>query len=211
MMKKTFIIASILCFLVASTGWAQNSGVGIKGGINLSSLTTGGNDDKNLNYGVLVGIFNKIQVTESVAFQPELLYSPKGVRINYDESIIADGETKFNLHYLELPVKLVYNLSDDFEFQFGPYIGFLLGANTTTDADVLNIFEIDSENELNRENFNTIDYGLSAGIGFDFNPLVIGANYNLGLKQVAKEGKAPEKILDNAKNSVIQVYVGVKF
>ncbi len=210
-MKKAFVITSLMCLLVATTGWAQESSVGIKGGFNLSSLTTDGNDDSNLNLGINVGVFNKIALTKSVAIQPELLYSMKGTRINYDESSFAEGDSKFNLHYIDLPVKLVFNLSEDFEFQVGPYVGYLIGANTETDATVMDAFNIDSENELDRENFNTIDYGITAGLGFDLNPLIIGANYSLGLNQVAKKDKAPEEILDNAKNSVIQVYVGIKF
>ncbi len=210
-MKKAFVITSLMCLLVATTGWAQESSVGIKGGFNLSSLTTDGNDDSNLNLGINVGVFNKIALTKSVAIQPELLYSMKGTRINYDESSFAEGDSKFNLHYIDLPVKLVFNLSEDFEFQVGPYVGYLIGANTETDATVMDAFNIDSENELDRENFNTIDYGVTAGLGFDLNPLIIGANYSLGLNQVAKKDKAPEEILDNAKNSVIQVYVGIKF
>ncbi len=210
-MKKAFVITSLMCLLVATTGWAQESSVGIKGGFNLSSLTTDGNDDSNLNLGINVGVFNKIALTKSVAIQPELLYSMKGTRINYDESSFAEGDSKFNLHYIDLPVKLVFNLSEDFEFQVGPYVGYLIGANTETDATVMDAFNIDSENELDRENFNTIDYGVTAGLGFDLDPLIIGANYSLGLNQVAKKDKAPEEILDNAKNSVIQVYVGIKF
>ncbi len=210
-MKKAFVITSLMCLLLATTGWAQESSVGIKGGFNLSSLTTDGNDDSNLNLGINVGVFNKIALTKSVAIQPELLYSMKGTRINYDESSFAEGDSKFNLHYIDLPVKLVFNLSEDFEFQVGPYVGYLIGANTETDATVMDAFNIDSENELDRENFNTIDYGITAGLGFDLDPLIIGANYSLGLNQVAKKDKAPEEILDNAKNSVIQVYVGIKF
>ncbi len=210
-MKKVLIITTLMCVLINVPGWAQNSGIGIKGGLNLSSLTTDGSDDKNLNLGIHVGVFDKIPISESFSFQPELLYSAKGMRMNYDESLMADGDTNFNLHYLDLPLKLVYNLSDDFEFQFGPYVGYLIAAKVDTDAKFMDSFEIDSNSELDRENFNTIDYGLTAGIGFDFNPLVVGANYNLGLNQVAKKGKAPEKVLNNAKNSVIQVYVGIKF
>src|SRR5690606_7759006 len=129
--------------------------------------------------------FNKIAITESFAIQPELLYSRQGLKVEYDG--IADGETKFNLNYINLPVKLVFNLSEDFELQFGPYVGYLINANLKTDADLFGAFDISSDDDVNRKNFNAIDYGLSAGIAFDLKPLIIGFNYNYGLSQVAKD------------------------
>lgn len=209
-MKKLVLIA-VLSLGVSSMIYSQNSGAGIKGGLNLSSLSTDGNDDKNLKMGLHAGIFTKIPLSESFAIQPELLYSSKGIKLNYDESTMADGETKFNLNYIDLPVKLVFNLSEDFEFQFGPYVSYLVNANVDTDAEVLDYFQIDSEDEIDRERFKSLDYGLSAGLGFDTDPLIFGLNYNLGLAQVAKDDDLAYDFLGDAKNMVIQVYVGVKF
>jgi hypothetical protein len=210
-MKTLIAISTVVFLFIASTAKAQESSAGIKGGLNLSSMTTDGNDDKNLKPGFHIGVFNKIETSETFAIQPELLYSVKGIKYNYDESLFADGETRFNLHYLEVPVKLVFNLSEDFEFQFGPYVSYLLGANIDTDADVLDFFEIDSDDEIDRKNFNSFDYGLTAGIGFDLDPLIIGLNYNLGLNQVAKDDEVSEEILGDAKNTTIMVSVGLRF
>ena len=209
-MKKLIFIA-LLSIALGTMTYAQNGGTGIKGGLNLASLSTDGNDDKNLKMSPMFGVFTKIPLSESFAIQPELLFSGKGVKVNYDESFGTDGETKFGLNYIEVPVKLVFNLSEDFEFHVGPYIGYLINANTETDAEFLNYFQIDSEDELDREHFNTLDYGLSGGLGFDLDPLIFGFNYNLGLMQVAKDDDVSYDIFEDAKNRVIQVYVGIKF
>lgn len=208
-MKKILLIA-ILTLGFGSMIYAQNAATGIKGGLNLSSLSTEGNDDKNLKMGFHAGVFTKIPISEMFAVQPELLYSGKGIKLNYDESAIADGESKFNLNYIDLPVKLVFNLSEDFEFQFGPYFSYLVNANVDTDGEFLGA-EIDSFDELDRDHFNSFDYGLSAGLGFDLDPMIFGLNYNLGLKQVAKDDDVSYDLLGDAKNMVIQVYVGLKF
>lgn len=207
---KTIALIALLALGFGSTGFAQESVTGIKGGLNLSSLSTDGNNDKNLKVGFHAGVFSKIALSESFAIQPELLYSGKGIKINYDESGVAEGDSKFNLNYIDLPVKLVFNLSEDFEFQFGPYVSYLVNANVDTDA---NFFggNINSEDELDRDHFNTVDYGLSAGLGFDLDPMIFGINYNLGLKQVAKDDDIAYDLLGDAKNTVIQVYVGLKF
>lgn len=208
---RKLIIVSLSVILAGTSLYAQEATTGIKGGLNLSSLTTDGSDDKNLKPGFHAGVFTKIPVSEVFAIQPELLYSGKGIKLDYDESTFADGETKFNLNYIDLPVKLVFNLSEDFEFQFGPYISYLVNANVDTDAEVLDYFGIDSENEIDRDYFNSLDYGFTAGLGFDLDPLIFGLNYSLGLKEAAKDDEPSYDLLGDAKNSVIQVYVGMKF
>lgn len=212
MKKQTKFLFLFLIFTSVSIyTFAQSSGFGAKGGLNLSNMTVEGNNDSNLKAGFHVGVFNKIGISESFSIQPELLYSAKGFKYNYDESAIADGETKFNLNYIDVPVKLVFNLSRDFEFQLGPYFSYLAGANVDTDAEVLEFFNIDSTDELDRENFNAFEFGLTGGLGFTLDPLVLGFNYNLGLTQVAKDDEPTEAMLGDAKNTVIQVYAGILF
>jgi hypothetical protein len=190
---------------------AQNSGFGAKGGLNFSNMTVEGNNDQNLKFGFHAGVFNKISISESFAVQPELLYSGKGFKNNFDDNIFADGEAKFNLNYIDLPVKLVYNLAPDFEFQFGPYISYLASANVETNAEVLNYFDVSTQDDLDRDNFKTFDVGLTAGMGFNLNPVIVGFNYNLGLTKVAKDDRPTEEMLGDARNTVIQVFVGIMF
>jgi hypothetical protein len=210
-MKKLALISTLILIVFGADVYAQESRIGLKGGVNLSTLSIDDNNDKNLKMGFHAGVFNKIGITDKFAIQPELLYSVKGVKYNFDDNVLADGNAKFNLNYLDLPVKLVFNLSEDFEFQFGPYVSYLLNAILDTYAEVLGFWDIDGNDELDRENYNAFDFGVALGLGFDFDPLVVGFNYNLGLTPVAKEDKVSRDILDEAKNSVIQVYVGIKF
>ena len=210
-MKKLVILTGLFCLLISPALKAQESHAGIKGGVNLSSLTIDDNTDKNLKIGFHAGVYDKIALSESFAIQPELLYSVKGIKMNYDDNTFAEGDSKFNLNYIDLPVKFVLNLSEDFEIQFGPYVSYLVSANMDTDAELFDAFPIDSDDEIDRENFRSIDYGLSAGLGFDLDPMIIGFNYNMGLTPVAKDDEVSEDILGDAKNAVIQVYVGLKF
>lgn len=207
---KRILIITLLTIALSSMAFAQNATSGLKGGLNFSSLSTDGNNDKNLKMGFHAGVFTKIPLSASVALQPELLYSGKGIKLNYDESTVADGETKFNLNYIDVPVRLVFNLSEDFEFQVGPYFSYLVNANVDTDAEFFG-GDVISQDELDRDHFHAFDYGLSAGLGFDLDPLIFGFSYNLGLQQVAKDNDVSYDLLGNAKNTVIQVYAGLKF
>lgn len=208
-MKRSAIITSFICLLAASTATAQNSVVGIKGGLNLSSLTTDGTNDKALNPGFHAGLFSRMAIGEVFAIQPELLFSVKGTRITYDG--LVEGETRYNLNYIDLPVKLVFNLSENFSLHAGPYVGYLVNANFKTEAEVLDLFDIDDADEINRKNFNEFDYGVVGGLEFKLIPLLIGVSYNLGLNPVAAEGNVSRDLVGDARNTVIQLYVGIQF
>lgn len=208
-MKTKIFSMTLLALFLISAIQAQESSVGIKGGLNLSTMSTDGNNDENLKAGFHVGVFNKIALSESFAIQPEVMYSSKGLKINYEDAASVEGETKFTLHYIDVPVKLVFNLSRDFEFQFGPYVGYLMQAKITNDGSLAGI-PIESDDEIDRDNFKSLDYGLTAGLGFDLDPLIIGVNYNLGLSKVA-DGDVAKMLLDDAKNNVIMLSAGLKF
>ena len=203
-------IFTVALTLTAGAISAQESRFGIKGGLNVSTLTTNDFDDKNLKPGFHVGVFNKISLGEALAIQPELLFSTKGAKYSYD-NILVKGDSKFNLNYIELPVKLVVNLLTIFEVQFGPYVGYLVNAKAETNAEVLDFWNIGSEDEIDRKQFKAFDYGLSMGLGLNLDPLVIGVNYTLGLTTVADENKISDIILGDSKNSVIQIYMGIRF
>lgn len=210
-MKKISIVLLVAGIFLASEIVAQNSGFGAKGGLSFSNMTVEGNNDQNLKFGFHAGIFNKFSISENFAVQPELLYSVKGFKNNFDDNVFADGEAKFNLNYIDVPVKLVYNLAPDFDFHFGPYVGFLAGANVETNAEVLDYFNVNSQDELDRDNFNALDIGLTAGMGFTLDPVILGFNYNVGLTKVAKNDRPTEEMLGDARNTVIQVFVGIMF
>ncbi len=207
---KKLLFVSIAALLMPLSLAAQTSTAGLKGGLNLSGLTVDGNVDRHLKPGFHAGVFAKIPFSDFVGIQPELMYSGKGVRVNYDEDAFADGESKFNLHYVEMPVLLVINPSDVFFIEFGPYVSVLVGANTETDANFFGA-DVYSDNELDRNHFMPVDYGATGGIGFDLETMIVGARYSLGMQQVAKDDDVSYDLLGDARNAVWQVYVGFKF
>jgi len=212
-MKKLLIFIVLTSLSVPSMAQAQESKseFGIRGGVNLATLMSANEYDRNMKIGFHVGVFDKISLSENFAIQPELLYSLKGVKFNYDDEPLVDGYSKFNLHYIDLPVKFVFDITDNFEIQVGPYLSYLVFADVKTEGDVLNFFEINETDELDRKNFNTFDIGASAGLGFNLSPLVIGINYNMGFIPVAKEDEDAYDMLEKGRNSVIEVYAGIKF
>lgn len=205
-----FLLAALLLF--STSAFSQFSRFGVKAGLNMSNLTVEGNNDNTMKFGLNAGLLGKFYITERFALQPELLYSSKGFENDFDDEIFTDGEVNYNFNYIDVPIKLVFYLAEDFSFQIGPYIGYLINANVDVDnAELLDFFEVDSKDELDRDRFNALDFGITGGLGFELDPLILGFNYNLGLTQVAKENEPTELMLGDAKNTVIQVYAGILF
>src|SRR5882757_10201358 len=70
---------------------------GIKGGLNLTSLYVDDVSSEHMKVGFNAGIFAKLPVTKGFSIQPELLYSLKGAKENYNNFVQGDGEYRFNL------------------------------------------------------------------------------------------------------------------
>lgn len=173
---------------------------GIKGGLNVSNLITDEVTDKNARYGFHAGVYGQLFANEGFAIQPELNFSTKGNKVNYNVGII-DQETKFNLSYLDVPILAVFKLGDAAEIHAGAYWAYLVGANIDTDGDLGDDFR-----QLDRDNFDDWDYGLVGGIGFNLGDIQIGARYNYGLNTIARSEGA-RRILGSTKNSVGQIYL----
>ncbi|MBX2901404.1 MAG: PorT family protein [Cyclobacteriaceae bacterium] len=189
-----------LLLLLGGPAKAQSkSEFGIKGGLNLSNFYVEKIDDKDARLGFNAGLYSRAYITEFFAIQPELNYSTRGTEI------ISDGffnqRTKFNLNYLDIPVLAVFKLGKTVELQAGVYGGYLLNANIKSEGDLGNWFD-----DLDRDNFQTLDYGLTGGLGFNLGGVQLGARYNLGLQQVAKSNGA-RNVLGDSKNSLAQLYI----
>ncbi|MBS2096753.1 porin family protein [Carboxylicivirga linearis] len=194
---------------------AQKSKIGIKGGLNLSSMTFDNADEKNRLPGFNVGVFTHLPITKTFGVQPEVLYSTKGVKAIYNEEFlgmeVAEGESELNLKYLEVPVYFTFNFSKSFDIHLGPYIAVLLNSNAETDTEVLDWMNINESEDIDNDQFNKLDYGLAGGIAYHINNLSLGVNYSYGLNQVASSDEPIETLLGDAKNSNLQVYIGIAF
>src|SRR5690606_14162220 len=175
---------------------------GIKGGVNLSNLIIDEPHDRHTRFGFHAGVYGQLFANEGFAIQPEINYSTKGNEVSSNFGVI-DHETKFNLHYIDVPILAVFKLGNAVEIHAGPYWAYLVGASIDADGDVGDDFI-----ELDRDNFEKWDYGLVGGIGFNFNNIQIGARYNYGLKDIARSPGA-RQMLGSSKNSVGQLYLAI--
>lgn len=186
-----------------------NTKFGIKAGVNFSNLYTDNVDDNNMLTGFHVGGYAKIAITDVVAIQPELLYSTKGAELVYNNSLFG-GTAKFKLGYIEVPVLLVINVTENLSLQAGGYAAYLVDAKTTNEGNG-NTF--DFEDNLDTDDYNKFDAGLVGGIGFDIDSFGFGARYNYGLTTIGKQNNFSgfNYTFPDSKNSVISAFLNYSF
>jgi hypothetical protein len=181
---------------------------GVKGGVNLSNLYIDEVNDEKAKVGLHAGLWMKAPIGELFAIQPELLWSSKGTRIGSYQNIpfTQDGQVRFNLNYVELPVLASLTLGP-VSIQAGPYVAYLFNANVKNlKEDLTTSGSVD----LDRKDFNSTDFGLAGGLALDIKGFQLGARYNYGLREIGKSDIAGQ-ITRNAKNSVAQVFIGIGF
>jgi hypothetical protein len=196
----TFLIFSVL---ISSKIYSQEVSGGIKGGLTMSNLYIDRDDldDENARFGFHAGLFSQIMFIETFGIQPELLFTTKGTEATY--SGLVDQTVKFNLNYLELPALLVFRPVEILEFYVGPYAGLLLSSNIEFSG------LIDGEDEIDRDNFNTLDYGIVAGIAMNFGNVQAGLRYNIGLQKLA-DTNVTNLLLGDSKNAYGQLYIAFR-
>lgn len=205
--SKNLIFASAVLGLMSFTGMQAQEKIasyGFKGGLNFSNLYTDTVDDNNVLTGFNAGLYAKFPITNSIAIQPEISYTTKGAELVYNNAIVQ-GTAKFNVNYIEVPVLLVANITENFNVHVGPYAAYMVSGKTTNDSNFSS-----SQRELDTDDFNKFDAGISGGVGIDLDAVNFGVRYNYGLTKIGKDDSSSNFISSDAKNSVLNVYVGLR-
>lgn len=197
----------VLPLLILSSFFVKAQSVdqsGIRASLNLSNLYVQSVDNENTKPGFAVGVYFRKSLSDQISIQPEINYSLKGSQINYNNFLNGSGKYRYNLSYIEIPVLANFHLGESIYFSAGPYVATLISVKV---KDVNGDGSVNGVDEYDRDDFNTFDYGVAAGVGFDFAGGTAGVRYNYGLADVAPEGNG----LDNGKNSVLQFFIGFAF
>ncbi len=240
------IFALVTMFTLSSTSvYAQGlTGIGLKAGLNLANaygdevepvlafaaLTGFGMSDEEaaalaydidvstkMRIGAAFGAFLEFSINDKFAIQPELLYTMKGVKGEFEGEDPDSGETvkvkgTIKLSYLEIPVLVRLSIPTEGKikpsFLIGPALAFEISAEQEGEAKGETIDESGSEDT----DVKGVDFGLvfGAGVAYELEKgkLMFDARYTLGLTSVPDIEGAGDI---NAKNSVISITVGYCF
>ena len=211
-MKKLFLGLG----LVAGTfAFAQTSPTfGIKGGMNVSSLSKdGGLEDQGSKIGFNGGIFLNAPISEQFSIQPEVLYNNLGSKVTVTEVNLGNdnysAEYARHLDYISVPVMAQFMATPNFYIEAGPQFSFLVDARDKYKNTKNGSTEDAESYSLDKDNFKNFDFGLGLGIGYYFTPQIgINARYTAGLTDIYKSNSESR---DNVKNNVFQVGLNFKF
>lgn len=156
---------------------------GLKSGINFAELW--GKDalpESDRKVGYSFGVYASYKISKEWKFQPELIWSLQG------ENSKASG--RYKISYLNIPLMFKWK-HKHFYTEVGPQVG-LLTINTAKSVP----------EELKIENFETFDFSLNAGFGYEvFEDWSFGVRYIQGVTNIVR-GR-------DLKNSVL--YLGISY
>lgn len=204
-MKRYFLpsILAIGTITATTTVSAQGPLFGVKGGLNYSTLAVEEADDETSRIGYNFGLFARTAPEQAIGLQVELLYSTKGSTTNYSTLFgLIEQEVDFNLNYLELPVLASFRIGGIVDLQVGGYAAYLMSAKVKSSGDLGS-----GSDELDRDNFNSMDFGVAGGVGFNLGPNAqLGVRYLHGLSTIADSDVA-DLVLGDSKNRCVQAYI----
>jgi len=184
-MKKISLFLCALFF--AGILFAQNANIGLKGGLNISTIRVNGNNEWGSKPGFNGGLLAHVHLSPTIALQPEVVYSSQGAKYT-----ISNGEHALSLNYINIPLQLQYMFNNGFRLQTGPQVGFL-----TNVKDKVNQMET---GYFTTQDFKSIDFSWTAGLGYlTYSGLGVDARYNFGLSNINNGGA------NNLRNNVFQL------
>ncbi len=202
-------------FLAVVSVQAQMS-FGAKAGANMANIE-GDDWDTDGRTALFLGAYARIGISESLSFQPELLYSAKGFKNSESES--GDGysysyESVGKLNYLDIPLMLNVGLTEAFYLQAGPQLSLLLSAEDEWEWTETEDGESDSGSGTDdmKESLKGMDFGIGVGAAYDFDfGLGVFARYNLGLSNISDVESEEGESDISMKNKVFQIGLSYAF
>jgi hypothetical protein len=195
--------------LAASAGQAQTVQAGVKIGVDFSSLPNAGevidqivkiaSTETSSKAGAVFGGFVMFPITDRLAFQPELAFVMKGVKLNEGSA----GTVTTSLRYLEFPMLVRYSMALDTHTGYvlvGPTFGVKASTSAQLDGSSQTDYNIDPA-------IRTFDAGLAFGGGIEYGRYLFEARYTQGLTDVGTDAYPHP---DSLKNRVFTILAGIR-
>jgi len=205
MNKKIFILIFFLAFAKGNVSFAQFS-LGIRGGINFSSLKTDNTQSVGVNLqqsldtktGYVGGVYARIG--SKFFIQPELIFSAKGGSVNFLKN--GSSTQTVAIDYTNIDVPLLVGIKfGPLRLNAGPMASFTVSNKGLDEA-------IKTYSSNVGESFKKASYGYQVGGGLDLGSLSIDLRYEGSLSEVAALNSS--NINFSQKSNLWQLTLGLK-
>lgn len=178
--------------------------IGLKGGVNLSSVKLAGLSTNLENKtGYQLGAFARIGRT--VFIQPEVYFSAKEVNVDVLNSLTTNqGVVGFSQKSLDVPILLGVKFGP-IRVLAGPVATYAISASTSPDAAVKSYFSGTSQEIINRSSFS-----YQAGLGFDILNLSLDLRYEGAMSELNNTIAVPTGFQYSQKPSYYQATIGFR-
>lgn len=206
-MKKLIfsITLAVTAMILGTTNtYAQQTKVGIKAGLSLTTLGAATFSGLSVNYdhrpGFQGGLFLETPLSKTVLFSPQVLFTQKGGNINTTiNSVNVKGSTQIN--YIDVPLLVGFKANANLAFYVGPQVSFLL-----SQKDVYTVGSTTTTNTSTTGTKKTL-FGGNIGAGYKFTDKVsLNANYIFDFGEAAEAASS-----SGEKNSGFVFTLGLLF
>ncbi|MCB0771604.1 MAG: PorT family protein [Flavobacteriales bacterium] len=213
-MKKVVLGSLALGLSVLTYGQVD---IGAKAGLNYNIWTLKDADPSN-GIGFHLGAYGRIPFSDMLAFQPELLFTTRGVKESIDETVSytnafmqmvmerTEGDATVKVSYIEVPLLLDIMASEGFHVHVGPVLALRMGYNSSLDytetqtvagTTTTSTFSGESSDDTGIAGF---DFAAAAGLNYEME-----SGFNLGLRYL----RGFTSIAENSADPLI--YNGIQF
>lgn len=213
-MKKAIIMIALVAFATTSlkaqtTTTTDNRGkltFGVKAGTNYSNVYDSEGEDfvADGKFGLAAGAFVVVPLGKIFGIQPEVLYSQKGFKstgtflgTNYEMTRTTD--------FIDVPILISIKPVEYVSLLFGPQFSFLM---KQTDDFTGGSLSTSQQDEFDNSNLRKNIFGLTGGVDFNIDHLVIGLRGGWDVKNNYGDGNSTTP---RYKNMWYQATIGYKF
>jgi hypothetical protein len=213
-MKKAIIMIALVALATTSlkaqtTTTTDNRGkltFGVKAGTNYSNVYDSEGEDfvADGKFGLAAGAFVVVPLGKIFGIQPEVLYSQKGFKstgtflgTNYEMTRTTD--------FIDVPILISIKPVEYVSLLFGPQFSFLM---KQTDDFTGGSLSASQQDEFDNSNLRKNIFGLTGGVDFNIDHLVIGLRGGWDVKNNDGDGNSTTP---RYKNMWYQATIGYKF
>lgn len=155
---------------------------GVKAMLGVSNILDNANQSMRLAYGI--GVVVDARLTESLSFQPEVLFTTKGAKNDLNTPLNKIVTVNTSTSYLEIPMLLKLNIGKN-GLLVGPYLGFKLSQDVLATYEDKNNTDWLLKTAQYDPEINFLDFGLSAGYERKIDDrMTIDARLNYGMRNI---------------------------